>query len=180
LHAHSSLARAVTVDNEVATNSRTLHTLNVMHYYKTKPLSIMSKINLIFVFICALISTSCLGQKSELIDFKYQGYSDTIYALIEGQIFIENGFNKETIDSVKIVSNRPNPKDTIAYTDKNGRFLTGFCKGTFTVYIQKKGYQTIKLINYESDPDQVSRLKAILRKGNGEIVYDISKDKMKK
>ena len=31
LQVHSSLARAVTVDSEVPTNSRTLHTLNVMH-----------------------------------------------------------------------------------------------------------------------------------------------------
>jgi hypothetical protein len=30
LQVQSSLARAVTVDNEVATNSRTLHTLNVV------------------------------------------------------------------------------------------------------------------------------------------------------
>lgn len=29
LKVHRSLARAVTLDNEVATNSRTLHTLNV-------------------------------------------------------------------------------------------------------------------------------------------------------
>jgi hypothetical protein len=35
LQVHRSLARAVTVDNEVATNSRTLHTLNVM-YHKRK------------------------------------------------------------------------------------------------------------------------------------------------
>lgn len=32
----SSQARAVTVDNEVATNSRTLHTLNVVRHYKKK------------------------------------------------------------------------------------------------------------------------------------------------
>jgi hypothetical protein len=34
LQAQSSLAMAVTVDNEVATNSRTLHTLNVMRQFK--------------------------------------------------------------------------------------------------------------------------------------------------
>jgi hypothetical protein len=141
----------------------------------------MDRIYLILIAILTtLVSTSCLGQKSELVDFKYQGYSDTIYALIEGQVFVENGLKKETIDSVEIVSYRPNPTDTIAYTDRNGQFLTGFCKGIFIVYIRKRGYQTIKLINYESDPDQVSRLEAILRKGNGEIVYDIGKSKIKK
>lgn len=141
---------------------------------------VMNRINLILiVLLTTVISTSCLGQKSELVDFKYQGYSDTIYALIEGQVFVENGLKKDTIDSVEIVSYRPNPKDTITYTDNNGRFLIGFCKGTFTICIRKSGYQTIKLINYESVPDQVSRLEAILRKGNGEIVYDISKNKLK-
>jgi hypothetical protein len=34
LQVQSSLARAVTVDSEVATNSRTLHTLNVVCQYK--------------------------------------------------------------------------------------------------------------------------------------------------
>lgn len=33
LRAPSSLARAVTVDNEVSTNSRPLHTLNVVHNF---------------------------------------------------------------------------------------------------------------------------------------------------
>jgi len=36
LQVHRSLARAVTVDNEVATHSRTLHTLNVMGIPKNK------------------------------------------------------------------------------------------------------------------------------------------------
>ena len=141
----------------------------------------MNRINLILIILLTLvISTSCLRQKSELVDFKYQGYNDTIYALIEGQVFVENGLKKDSNNSVEIVCSRPNPKETITYTDNNGHFLIGFCKGTFTICIRKSGYQTIKLINYESDPDQVSRLEAILRKGNGEIVYDISKKKVKK
>lgn len=141
----------------------------------------MDRIYLILIAILiTLISASCLGQKSELVDFKYQGYSDTIYALIKGQVFVENGLKKETIDSVEIISYRPNQIDTITYTDRNGHFLTSFCKGIFMVCIRKSGYQTIKLINYESDPDQVSRLEAILRKGKGEIVYDISKNMIKK
>jgi len=115
-----------------------------------------------------------------LINFEYQGYSDTIYALISGRIFVEQGLKKGRNDSIEIISYRPSQKDTITYTDKKGRFLIGFCKGVFTISIKKKGYQTIKLINYESDPDEISRLEAILRKGNGEVVYDICKNKIKK
>lgn len=96
---------------------------------------------------------------------------------MEGQIFVEDdSSNIIPAGSVEIISYRPCPNDTITYTDEQGRFVTGFCKGNFTVTISKKGYQTIKLINYESDPDQVSHLKAILRKGKDETVYDINKN----
>lgn len=36
LQGHRSLARAVMVDNEVATNTRPLHTLNVSVHYKKR------------------------------------------------------------------------------------------------------------------------------------------------
>jgi hypothetical protein len=49
LQVQSSLARAVTVDNEVATNSRTLHTLTVVRHYKKDP-ETMTRIE----FICFL------------------------------------------------------------------------------------------------------------------------------
>ena len=48
LQVHRSLARAVTVDNEVATNSRTLHTLNVMAKCKKSNLTSLLHIDLYF------------------------------------------------------------------------------------------------------------------------------------
>ncbi|HAH23135.1 MAG TPA: hypothetical protein DCL77_05130 [Prolixibacteraceae bacterium] len=39
LQAQSSLARAVTMNNEAATNSRTLHTLNVSGYFDCNTVS---------------------------------------------------------------------------------------------------------------------------------------------
>jgi hypothetical protein len=133
---------------------------------------------MVFGFIISL--SSCFGQKSELLKFDYQGYSDTIYALIQGHIFTESGFIKEPLDSAEIISYRPSPNDTITYTDSQGYFLVGFCYGTYSILIKKEGFQSIRLVNYESDPDQISCLEAILRKGKGEMVYDISKNKINK
>ena len=112
--------------------------------------------------------------------FEYGGYSDTIYSIVSGHIY--GDFQQEilSLDSVSISSFRIAPKDTITYSDRSGRFLTAFCKGTFTIRITKKGYQTIKLINFESDPDQVSGLEAVLEKGDGEVVYDIGKQNISK
>ena len=55
-----------------------------------------------------------------------------------------------------------------------------FPQGTFTVLIRKKGYQSLRLVNYEADPDQFSDFRAFLRKGNGEITVDVSKSNYNK
>ena len=140
-------------------------------------------VSLFGVFLWLAILTSCdshiSASKSKLMKFNYGGYSDTIYALISGQIYSDLE-QKQPLDSVEICSSRLEPKDTITYTDSLGHFLTGFCSGTFTVRIKKKGFQTIKLINFESDPDQISNLEAIMQKGEGEVIYDISKRKINK
>jgi hypothetical protein len=48
LQVHRSLARAVTVDNEVATKTRTLHTLTVSQHFKNQPNDRISKDKLDF------------------------------------------------------------------------------------------------------------------------------------
>jgi hypothetical protein len=111
--------------------------------------------------------------RSELLNFSYGGYSDTVYALVGGTVYIQEGGKKIPVEKAAVVSYRPEPKDTITYTDANGEFFTGFCGGTFTIYIKKPGYQTIKLVNYRSHPDQISHLEALLRKGSGEVVFDV-------
>ena len=138
------------------------------------------KLTFLYAFGCMTFLSSCTGQKSELSLFEYSGYSDTIYAMIGGHIFEYKGLLKSPLDSVEIISHRPSPQDTVNLTDKDGYFAAFFCNGIFEVLIKKRGYQSIKLINFESNPDQVSHLEAILRKGEGEIVYNISKKKINK
>lgn len=120
------------------------------------------------------------GSQSELLSFEYGGFSDTVYAIVQGNIYEADGKNKLPLENVEIISYRPMPKDTVTFTGKSGHFSTGFCSGTFSILIKKNGYQALKLINYESQPDQISHLEAILRKGTGEVIIDISKKKMNK
>ncbi|MFZ4402227.1 MAG: hypothetical protein ACOYO1_19505 [Bacteroidales bacterium] len=149
---------------------------------------------IVIIFILTAFFDLCYGQKlnttitgqikdnnkSKLLWFQYGGFSDTIYALVSGYIYTGDSLNKSPLDSVSIISYRPDPTDTIAYADNKGYFIIAFCQGTFTILIKKKGYQTIKLNNYYSLPDQISHLEAILIKGEGVVEYDIDREKINK
>jgi hypothetical protein len=94
LKVQNSLARAVTVDKEVSTNSRTLHTLNVMlHIDPTIKLSGMKKILLI---LFALISFQTFGQitvRGKIID-KQDGFE------IPGVTILEKGTKNGTVSDI--------------------------------------------------------------------------------
>jgi hypothetical protein len=75
----SSLARAVTVDNEVATNFRTLHTLNVMR--KAEKTTAMKRIYFILISILLTIPIARTFATSQIPDILiYKGDTLSIFA----------------------------------------------------------------------------------------------------
>ncbi|GAO41403.1 carboxypeptidase-like regulatory domain-containing protein [Flavihumibacter petaseus] len=107
--------------------------------------------------------------------FNYGGYSDTSVALISGKVF-ERLDQPDGSDSIKplpgvSIEFRKIKKSTLS--DSNGEFLIGVEKGIFSIIISKKGYESITLDNYRSDPDQVSYTQITLVKGNEQRSYNI-------
>jgi len=102
LQVRSSLARAVTVDNEVATNTRTLHTLNVGH--NASSLTNIQKLKTMrytFLIIITLTPLILFGQVPSGIDtnFGYEKYLKAKYDSIDNLL---NKYYKEwlSFDSV--------------------------------------------------------------------------------
>ncbi len=110
------------------------------------------------------------------MQFKYEGYDDTTCALIYGKLYIggkidNNGKSHLTpLANVKIQVEQTNPA---AFTDEKGNFIMGFNKGIFRLLITKSGYQSLRIINYVSIPDQVSSMMAILEIGKEQQIFDI-------
>jgi hypothetical protein len=73
LQVHRSLARAVTVDSEVATNSRTLHTLIVVCHFKKTDMR-----NMIVILSLMSLTLSCLAEN---VIRPQRSLNDTILSL---------------------------------------------------------------------------------------------------
>ena len=61
----------------------------------------------------------------------------------------------------------------ITQTDELGQFSIGLEKGVFSLLVSKPGYQPLTIVNYMSDPDQVSDTKIVLVKGNTNQYFKI-------
>ena len=104
---------------------------------------------------------------SRVTYFEYQGYSDTIVALFDGRVLVIDK-SKQTKDSVKAIPNvmiREEKSGKSVLTDSDGRFSIGFFEGKFSFLVSKAGYQPIRILNWVSDPDQVSQIEIALEKG---------------
>ncbi|GAA4325420.1 hypothetical protein GCM10023149_27760 [Mucilaginibacter gynuensis] len=119
------------------------------------------------LFICACTARQ-QKQGSRVVKFEYKGYGDTTVALIEGNVY-EITHHDDITDTVPVVNVELNVEQSHkgAFTSSEGFFSIGFTKGTFDVVIRKAGYQSLKLTNYEADPDQILFAKIILEKGSG-------------
>jgi hypothetical protein len=121
----------------------------------------------------ALIFVSCQS-KSRVTNFEYKGFGDTIFAVINGEIYEDNNLAFTPLKSV-IISVDSIGKST--KTDKDGKFEIGLNSGKYKITVNKKGYQTIRIENYISVPDQISKIKIILEKGNSTQTYNCPKVK---
>ena len=109
------------------------------------------------------VTESCLSK------FEYLGYSDTIVALIYGNVLSPDSLSTDgeplrPLSDVTILVEQNNQK---VLTDDKGNFCIGLQKGVFSLLVSKAGYQGLRIKNYISDPDQVSDASIILVEGNG-------------
>jgi len=121
----------------------------------------------------AFIFASC-QLKSRVTNFEYKGFGDTIFAVINGEVYEANNSVFMPLEDV-IVSVDSIGKST--KTDKNGKFEIGLNYGKYKITVNKKGYQTIHIGNYISVPDQISKIRIILEKGNSTQIYNCPKKK---
>jgi Carboxypeptidase regulatory-like domain len=114
---------------------------------------------------------------SRVVKFQYLGYGDTIYALMEGNVYINDSINTSDtlLKPLAGVQVNAEQNNKLTYTNSNGEFMIGLEKGTFNLMITREGYQPLKITNYMSDPDQVSRVKIILAKGDELKTFEIPK-----
>ncbi len=118
---------------------------------------------------------------SRVVSFHYGGYSDTIYALINGKIYERNLISTLNdsllpLGNVKIIAEQNNKT---AFTNSDGEFIIGLEKGVFSLLITKEGYQSLRITNYVSDPDQISGARIILEKGINLRTFEIPKPAIK-
>ena len=135
--------------------------------------------NISLTTFLALLFWSCSNKfhsVSKVEYFQYGGYNDTICALIDGNIYERDSSNSPNnrlrpLQNVKIKIEQNNKS---VLTDTAGHFLIGAEKGSFSLLVTKDGYQELRLTNYISDPDQVSKAKIILAKGTRPQTYKIA------
>lgn len=123
-----------------------------------------------------IISTTQNKKVSRLLKFEYGGYDDTVVALIYGNVYQTNTL-KNSSDTLPLsnVSIKVEQNSKTVLTDNAGQFQIGLKKGTFSLVVSKEGYQSLRLTNYVSDPDQISNTIIILEKGNGLQTIEIPK-----
>ena len=131
----------------------------------------MKSFTYIILIIC--FTTSC-SNKSRVTNFEYSGFGDTIFAVIEGEVYERSFFSTKPLKDVEICI------DSITKTtktDNDGRFEIGLNYGKYNIKVSKKGYQTINIENYVSVPDEISEMKIILVKGNSNQTFTCPKRK---
>lgn len=108
-----------------------------------------------------------VDKRSAVAEFEYGGYGDTNKAILYGSIFEYDTANKlrDTLQSLPNVSIKNEQTNDVVFTDKAGQFEVGFDKGVYSLLIMKEGYQSLRISNFVSDPDQVSHIKIVLQRG---------------
>lgn len=122
-------------------------------------------------------SLSTQKSKSNLINFNYMGYSDTICATLYGKILFENEIGDTIpLEEVVIVGLDSDEK---LLSDSLGEFSSCNDAGNYTIEFSKKGFQTLILENYVAKSDQVSNTIILMVRGTGENTEKIMEDEEK-
>jgi hypothetical protein len=129
-------------------------------------------------FICIAVALfacsshmSQSGQASTVIEFHYGGYDDTVFALISGRIYEPD--DADSLIALKDVQIKSEQNNKVVTTNSSGAFLIGLGRGNFSLLITKKGYQSVRITNFISNPDQLSDTKIRLVKGKGLSTFEI-------
>ena len=149
----------------------------------------MNHSNTLIFILTIFTNSACIGlpnqdknlpakpeRKSRVLNFQYSGYGDNVYAIIYGDIY-QIDTTKQLADSLQPLSNviiKAEQNGKTVSSDKDGHFTIELEKGKFTLLITKQGYQSIRLKNFVSDPDQLSFTKIILEKGVNLQTFKIS------
>lgn len=116
------------------------------------------------ILLIAGMSLISCGDKSKLAYFSYQGYCDSIYSTVQGEVY-EVLNKKDTVAlpnaTIKAVNNNKG-----VLTDAKGSFRIDFENGMYDLIITKQGYQPLKITGYISYSDQVASARIILARGN--------------
>ena len=141
---------------------------------RTSFVKVLATILLIQLFI------SCLSTKnsgSTVLSFRYGGYGDTVYALISGEIYERRAVSvsKDSLLPIGNVQIEAEQNGKVTFTNPDGKFTIGLEKGVFSLLITKEGYQSLRITNYISDPDQMSGATILLEKGKEVRTFEIKK-----
>lgn len=118
----------------------------------------------LILIVTAFILASWIfaGKESTIISFRYGGYSDTIFALLNGRISQQQQGKLIPVANAKIYTEQ---NGKTVYTNSDGHFLIGLEKGSFSFIVSKNSFEPLHITNFISYPDQVSDIEIELEKG---------------
>jgi len=137
-------------------------------------------VSLLIFFILSYSQAISQIEKSRVIKFEYSGYSDTTCALIFGKVYSAGKMDnrgKSRLTPLANVQIQVLQNNRITTTGTDGSFVIGFDKGVFNLLITKDRYQSLRITNYISNPDQVSKTMIILEKGGNLQTFEIPNPK---
>jgi hypothetical protein len=110
--------------------------------------------NLFRIFLIVFFLAGCVRMKSNsVVTLDYQGYGDTIFALIYGKII---DFENHPQANVKIQLLNSGYK---AESDSLGKFEIYSNSGTYDISIKKEAFQSVLIKGYVSQSDQITQIK---------------------
>jgi hypothetical protein len=136
-------------------------------------------ITTLFYISCADNATVQENKNSRVEHFEYQGYGDTVVAMLFGEILTAKK------DSPAVFIPLPDVLVTVdslvktVKTDNKGQFELGLFSGTYKLIINKPGYQPLQISQYVADGDRVSIVKIILSLGDSLQNYSIPRQEGK-
>jgi hypothetical protein len=142
--------------------------------------------NAVVVLILLVLSQSCgnngsgslsINRNSRVEHFEYQGYGDTVVAMLFGEILAELPDSPGVLKPLKEVQVSVDSAGKTVTTDSIGTFELGLFSGTYTLTANKSGYQPLHISQYVADGDRVSIIKIILSVGDSMQHFIIPQDK---
>ncbi len=159
---------------------------NVSGYYmETSPIMGLKLVHCLFSVVL-LMTISCTSKPNHrtksssdkdvqssvrascVMSFKYGGYGDYVFSVIEGQIFrIDSKDSLIQLGDCNIVSYDMVKREVCQtiHADSTGQFKLEFPSGKFGFVISKAGFESLKIYNFDSDPDQISTIEILMQAG---------------